>query len=67
MSSPKYPKVKIQLSGEDGNVFSIIGRCTRAARRAGVSKEEISTFTTEIMSGNYDHALQTVMRWFTVA
>jgi hypothetical protein len=62
---PKYPNVEIQLSGEDGNVFSIIGRCTKSARRGGVSKEEINVFTSEMMSGDYDHALQTVMRWFT--
>jgi hypothetical protein len=62
---PKYPEVEIQLTGEDGNVFNIIGRCTGAARRAGIPKEEISVFRNEMMSGDYDHALQTVMRWFT--
>ena len=30
---PKYPDVEVQLSGEDGNVFSIIGRIAKALRR----------------------------------
>jgi hypothetical protein len=29
----KYPDVEVQLSGEDGNVFSIIGRVSKAIRR----------------------------------
>ena len=64
MDDPKYPDVKVQLTGEDGNAFAIMGRCGRAARRAGVPKEEIDKFYTECRSGDYDNLLNTCMTWF---
>ena len=60
---PRYPHVTVQLTGEDGNAFSIIGRVTGALRAEGVSQEIISQFTAEAMSGDYDHLLQTCMKW----
>jgi hypothetical protein len=57
-------KPKVQLVGQDGNAFSILGRCQKAARRAGWSKEQIEEFRKEAMSDDYDHLLQTVMRYF---
>lgn len=62
----------IKLIGEDGNAFSILGRCRRAMkeqyRNDGISTEEFleawSRFETEATSGDYDHLLQTVMQWF---
>lgn len=60
---PKHPKAHVQLTGEDGNAFFIIGRTASALRRAGVSSEEIEAFQAEAMSGDYDHVLQTVMSW----
>lgn len=63
---PRFPEITVILTGEDGNAFSIIGRCRKAARRAGVSKEDIDVFTSEAKSGNYDNVLQTAMRWFDV-
>jgi hypothetical protein len=65
-TKPKYPKVHVQLSGEDGNGFMIVGRVSREMRRAGVPIDEISAFTNEATSGNYDHLLQTAMAWVTV-
>lgn len=64
---PKYPDVAVQLSGEDGNAFAIMGRCTKAARRAGVEKPDLDQFREECMSGDYDHLLQTCMKWFDCA
>jgi hypothetical protein len=70
MTDALYPEIKVALTGEDGNVFSIIGRCRRAvrlwARKNDVDPEPIiDAFTKDATSGNYDHALQTVMRYFT--
>ncbi len=59
----KYPNIEVQLSDQDGNAMSIIGRTIKALRRGGVSREERTAFTAEATSGNYDHVLQTVMRW----
>jgi hypothetical protein len=63
----KYPEIEVQLSGEDGNAFAIMGAVSKALRRAGVSKEERDAYYAESTSGDYDHLLQTAMRWVTVA
>jgi hypothetical protein len=62
-STTKYPHITIQLEGEDGNAFSILGRVTRAMKRAGVERSEIDAFTAEATSGDYDNLLRTVMSW----
>ena len=62
-TQPRYPEVQVQLSGEDGNAFAILGRTTAALRAAGVSSEEIDAFFAEATSGDYDHLVQTTMRW----
>lgn len=64
---PKYPDIEVQLTGEDGNAFFIIGRVRRALKNAGVETEEIEAFTKEATSGNYDHLLQVCMAWVDVA
>ena len=63
---PFFPEVEVQLSGEDGNAFFIIGRTRQALRRAGVDSKEIERFGEEAMSGDYDNVIQTVMRWVEV-
>ena len=65
-TDPKYPDVTVQLTGEDGNAMSIIGRVSRALSRAGVSPEEEKRFQTEAMSGDYDNVLATAMKWVDV-
>lgn len=64
--TPKYPDIIVTLTGQDGNAFAILGRCREAARDAGLSDEEIAAFMNEAMSGDYDHLLQTAMRWFEI-
>jgi len=63
LSEPKYPDVKVQLTGEDGNAFFILGRVKKAMRRAGLSKEEQDAYMAEATDGDYDHLLATTMRW----
>lgn len=63
---PKYPDIEVQLSGEDGNAFSIIGSVRQALRRANVPKEDVEAFTSEAMSDDYDNVLRTCMKWVTV-
>jgi hypothetical protein len=62
----KHPDITISLSDEDGNAFAILGRVNREMRRAGLSQAERAAFTKEATSGDYDHLLVTVMRWFDV-
>jgi hypothetical protein len=59
-------KPQVKLVGQDGNAFSILGRCQRAARTAKWDKVRIDAFMEEATSGDYDHLLQTVMRNFDV-
>ena len=63
---PKYPEIEVQLTGRDGNAFSILGAVERGLHRGGVSKKEQAAFYTEATSGDYDHLLQTAMRWVAV-
>lgn len=63
VSEPKFPRAHVQLSGEDGNVFSIIARVRRALKTHGASEAQVAQFTEEMQAGNYDEALRTVMRW----
>ena len=54
-----HSNVTVELSGQDGNAFAIIGRCMAAARKTGLSREEVEEFRTEAMSGDNDHMRQT--------
>ena len=66
MDEVKYPEIEVQLTGEDGNANFILGSVTRALRKAKISKEEIAQFLDEAKSGDYDHLLQTCMKWVNV-
>lgn len=63
----KYPDIIIPMVGEDGNAFSILGRCLKAMRKANLEQSERDKFQEEATSGNYDHLVQTVMKWFEVS
>lgn len=58
-----FPAVTVQLSGLDGNAFAIMGRVRSALQKAKVPKDKITKFLEEAKSGDYDHLLQTCMRW----
>lgn len=67
MPNPKYPGVEVQLTGKDGNAFSILGNVHRALTRANVPKEEIEEFLKEAQGGDYNHLLRTVQHWVSVS
>ena len=56
--------VNLPMVGEDGNAFAILGRATKAMRRAGFTIEERTEFTDEATSGDYNHLLATTMEFF---
>ena len=60
-------KPKLVLVGEDGNAFAILGKALRVAKGAGWTQEERDAFLTEAKSGDYDHLLQTCMKYFDVS
>ncbi len=59
----RFPDVKVQLVGEDGNAFFILGRVRTALKGGGATETEVKEFMDEATSGDYDHLLQTVMAW----
>jgi len=63
---PKFPHVEVELTGQDGNAFAIIGNVQKAMQKAGIDQKDILTFQEEAMDGNYDNLLQTAMRTVTV-
>jgi hypothetical protein len=63
---PKYPDIRVQLTGKDGNAYNLLGLVNRALRQAGISQAERDAFRQEATTGDYDHLLQTVMRWIQV-
>lgn len=62
----KYPNIVVQLSGLDGNAAVLIGTVRRALVRQGVPADEVTAFSTEATSGDYDNVIQTCMRWVNV-
>lgn len=65
-ASCRYPKVKVQLVGQDSNAMSIISAVRKALRRAGVSNSEIEQYSQEATGGDYDNVLSTTMKWVVV-
>ena len=59
-------KPKVELIGNDGNAFAILGRCNRAAKRAGWTSDSLARFQQDAMSGDYDHLLTVVLEHFEV-
>jgi hypothetical protein len=64
-SNPKHPEVEVQLTGQDGNAFMVLGLVQKALKQHGYDAE-VSDFYDEATSGDYDHLLQTAMSWVTV-
>lgn len=41
---PKYPNISVDLMGNNGNAFYIIGAVSNALRKGGVPKEDVKAF-----------------------
>lgn len=64
---PKYPEIEVELVGQDGNAYAIMGRVEAALKEGGVPKAERDKYMEESMSGDYDNLLRTAMKWVTVS
>ena len=63
----KFPEVGVQLSGTDGNAFSIIGRVSKALKAAG-KPEAAKEFSEAAMGcGSYDALLRLAMETVEVS
>lgn len=71
----RHPDIHVKLTGMDSNAMALTGTVVEAikdAARAGdITREErdasIAEFRAEAYSGDYDHLLQTCMRWVDVS
>lgn len=63
---PKFPDIEVNLIGQDGNAFAVLGAVKSALRRGGATKEDVDTFLAEAMSGDYSHLLRTACEWVSV-
>jgi hypothetical protein len=63
--------IEVELSDSNGNAFAILGACFRALNNSDLDSDEKArikaAFEAEAMSGDYDHLLQTTMRYFEVS
>jgi len=57
--------VEVQLTGEDGNAFFILGKVSKALKRAGHA-DLAKQFFTEATQGDYDNLLRTAMKYVEV-
>jgi hypothetical protein len=62
----KHPEVEVRLTGLDGNAYAILGKVVKALRDAGYDKAEVEKFKAEATNGDYDHLIQTAMKWVNV-
>lgn len=56
-------KVKVQMVGQNGNAFAIMGRWQAAARKGGWTPAEIKEVIDNATSGDYNYLLATIMEW----
>ena len=56
-------KPKMNLVGEDGNVFAILGRASRALKQAGMPEQAKEMFDRVTQSGSYEEALRIVSEY----
>jgi len=63
----KYPKIKVKLTGKNGNAYNLLGLVNRALEKGKVSKKERNAFLKEAMSGDYNHLLATCCEWVNVS
>lgn len=56
----------IQLIGENGNAFAIMGKVKEALKKNGADQEYIDQYLQESTSGDYDNLLVTAMKYAEV-
>ena len=59
----KLPVHLGDLTGPEGNAHCILGRCEEALKTFD-ARDEIRDFLDDATSGNYDHLLDTVLKYF---
>ena len=62
----KHPAISVSLTGQDGNIFNLMGIVVRALRTNGFG-DEVDDFVSEVTSSkSYHEALAVMMQWVNV-
>ena len=56
--------IVIDLTGPDGNAFALLGRAKGFAKQLGMNGVEAEALINEMMSGDYEHLLETFDKHF---
>jgi hypothetical protein len=64
-NGPKYPFVKVQVSGSGGFQPTVVA-VQAAMIRAGIPEQELSNFYEEAAEGDEDNLLRTCLSWVDV-
>jgi hypothetical protein len=65
-SGPKYPRVKIQMTGSYGGFYPTVAAVQAAMLRAGIPLQELSSFCPEATEADEDSIQRTCLRWVQV-
>ena len=58
--------IEVELIGHDGNAFAIMGKVTKAMKRANIDKSVIEEYKKEATAGDYDSLLRVTMEYVEV-
>ena len=67
MKTIKFNNVEVNLTKVNGNAYAIMAAVSEGLRKGGATKEEISQYQNESMSGDYDNLLRVAMSWVIVS
>lgn len=60
----KDKKISVDLSGQDGNAFVILGLASDVGKKIGMGQSEINEIKDEMMSGDYENLIVTFDKHF---
>ena len=60
------PRPEVQLVGQDGNAYAIMGRVGSALKDAGCSQEHVDAYYEDSKSGDYDNLLRVACEYAVV-
>jgi len=67
MDKPIYNKVKVKITGESANAFSIMNRVSVAMEKAGIPLSVRKKYVREAAYGwNYENMLKVTSKWVSV-
>tara|TARA_R110000803_G_scaffold63678_1_gene124371 strand:- start:347 stop:574 length:228 start_codon:yes stop_codon:yes gene_type:complete len=56
--------IVIDLTGPDGNAFSLMGSAMRLGKQLDLTKEQINLIITDMQSGDYENLIQVFDKHF---